>query len=357
MRCKGCGYSLWNVPGRTCPECGRGFAPSEFEFRPNTVEFCCPGCMQQYYGTDKDGLPVPREFACVQCGVACSLDTMVLRLAPGTTDDQTEVARVPWERPGRGVFGRFWATVRDGLAMPSVVGKAAAAGADCWAAFRYVLVLLAVAVLPTAIAVMAFAAFFEGVGTSAARTGGGAWRSSMLAMVGSVSLAAGGSMVVVVVLLAVAAALASGILRVLGRPVPWRVTWPVYAYSSGPLVFAAIPCLGPYCVSIPAVIWVVIAVTIALMAAVPGSPVRVLTASLLPVAVSVLLCVGLFVWVVVPAMTLATAPPPPAAAASVADGEGEPDAAVVPGGDAADDAAPGDAPTPLPPPRADGEVP
>ena len=82
MRCKGCGYSLWNVPGRTCPECGRGFVPSEFEFQANAVEFCCPGCMQQYYGSDEHGLPVPRAFDCVKCGAACELDSMILRVAP-----------------------------------------------------------------------------------------------------------------------------------------------------------------------------------------------------------------------------------------------------------------------------------
>ena len=339
MRCKGCGYSLWNVPGRTCPECGRRFAPSEFEFRPNTVEFCCPGCMQQYYGTDKDGLPVPREFSCVRCGSACGLDTMVLRLAPGATDDETEVARVPWERPGRGAFRRFWSTVRDSIGAPAALGKAAAAGADCWAAFRYALVLLTVAALPTALTVIVFMAFFEGVGTAGARTGAAAWRSSMLAMIGSVSLAAGGAIAGILLLITVAAALASVILRVLRRPVPWRVTWPVYAYSLGPMVFAAIPCLGPYCASWATGIWVIVAVTIALMAAVPDSPIRVLTATLLPVAASVLLGIGLFAWVVVPAMNQAMAVVPAAPATSVSvDGEppGDDDAGL----DGMDDAPP-----------------
>lgn len=315
MRCKGCGYSLWNVPGRTCPECGRGFVPSEFEFRANTVEFCCPGCMQQYYGTDAEGLPVPREFACVRCGAECSLDSMVLRLAPGATDDQTEVARVPWERPGSGAFRRFWATARDGLGAPASIGKAVAAGADGWAAFRYALTLLTFAALPTAVTIMVFMAFFEGVGTAGARTGGAAWRSSMLAMIGSVALATVGSVVGVLLLVAVAAALASGILRALGLSVPWRVTWPAYAYSLAPMAFAAIPCLGPYCITWVGGIWVIVAVTIALLAAVPHNPVKVVTATLLPVVAVLLLGGGLFAWVVVPAMNSAMAPAAPAAPA------------------------------------------
>lgn len=31
MRCKTCNYRLWNLAGRTCPECGTGFRPSGFE--------------------------------------------------------------------------------------------------------------------------------------------------------------------------------------------------------------------------------------------------------------------------------------------------------------------------------------
>ena len=128
MRCKGCGYSLWNVPGRTCPECGRGYAPGEFEFRPNAVEFCCAGCGQQYYGTDRSGLPVPREFDCVRCAARCTLDSMVVRLAPGVTDEQAEVFRVPWESRERGRVRAFLATVRDGMTRPTRIGKAIAGG-------------------------------------------------------------------------------------------------------------------------------------------------------------------------------------------------------------------------------------
>ena len=34
-----------------CPECGRPFRPSDHEFVPNAVRFCCPECDQDYYGT------------------------------------------------------------------------------------------------------------------------------------------------------------------------------------------------------------------------------------------------------------------------------------------------------------------
>lgn len=349
MRCKGCGYSLWNVPGRTCPECGRGFAPSEFEFQPNTVEFCCPGCMQQYYGTDKDGLPVPRGFACVRCGAACTLDTMVLRLAPGATDDQTEVARVPWERPGRRVWSRFWGTVRDGMAAPGSVGRAVAAGADGWAASRYALTLLTVSALPTALTIFGFLAFFEGWGNVGARTGGAAWRSSMLALVGSTLAGTGASIVGVLLLLLVMAGMATGALRLLGRPTPWRVVWPAYAYSSGPMVLVMVPCLGPYCVTWVSAVWVVVAVTLALVAAIPNGAGRVVTATVLPVVVAVLLVVAATVWVIVPAVNAlgavtvpTTVPADVDGAGDGADGESEPQAAGA--GAPPDDRTPPDAP-------------
>ena len=316
MRCKGCGYSLWNVPGRTCPECGRGFAPSEFEFRPNTVEFCCHSCMQQYYGTDKDGLPVPREFACVRCGAACTLDTMVLRLAPGATDDQTEVTRIPWERPGVGVFRRFWGTAREGLVAPVSVGRAVASGADSWAAFRYSLAMLCVAALPTGVAVIVAIAAFDGFGTAGARTGGSAWRSSVLQTVGAVMLSTLGGIVGVLLAVALAAALATVALRAMRAPAPWRVVWPAYAYSLGPMAFVAIPCLGPYCVSTVAAIWVLVAVTIALIAAVPDNVAKVVTATLAPPIAVMLLAGGLFAWVVVPVLNQAWAAPAPLVAPS-----------------------------------------
>ena len=70
MRCKQCDYRLWNLTARRCPECGTPFLPSEFEFVPNSVQFCCPHCGQAYYGTDAKGHLVPPAFTCGRCGAA-----------------------------------------------------------------------------------------------------------------------------------------------------------------------------------------------------------------------------------------------------------------------------------------------
>ena len=156
MRCTGCGQSLWNLPGRTCPECGRPFRPSQFEFRPNAVEFCCAQCGQQYYGTDGAGLPEPREFGCVRCGAACELDSMVLRPAPGARADDAEQFCVPWEREDRGALRRFFSTVGAGIGRPREIGKAVARGAQPRRATWFAGWMLVTVGIPTAVLTVVF---------------------------------------------------------------------------------------------------------------------------------------------------------------------------------------------------------
>ena len=58
MHCQTCGYSLWNLAARECPECGARFLPGDFEFVPGTVQFCCPHCRHARHGTDDSGEPM-----------------------------------------------------------------------------------------------------------------------------------------------------------------------------------------------------------------------------------------------------------------------------------------------------------
>ena len=109
MWCKRCDYALWNLPSRVCPECGEPFKPSEFEFVPNTVEFCCPHCEQPYYGaTPKTGHLEPREFICVQCGRRVHMDEMMMRPAPGVKERDTKPIRMPWRERKEIGFWRGW---------------------------------------------------------------------------------------------------------------------------------------------------------------------------------------------------------------------------------------------------------
>ena len=103
MRCQTCDYSLWNLTRRDCPECGKAFVPSDFEFEPNAVQYCCPHCEQVYYGDGPGGHLRPIEFDCVQCGQHVHMDQMVLRPAGGFGDDNSVVTS---EYTRRGTLAR-----------------------------------------------------------------------------------------------------------------------------------------------------------------------------------------------------------------------------------------------------------
>lgn len=120
MQCKHCEYRLWNLPSRTCPECGQPFAPSQFEFLPNSVQFICPHCGQDYYGTSPEGHLEPLEFDCVRCGQHIHMDEMVLLPTAGLREEDTQVMVHPWlERRRRGSVKAFFKTI--GLAMVSPI--------------------------------------------------------------------------------------------------------------------------------------------------------------------------------------------------------------------------------------------
>lgn len=119
MFCKVCNYALWNLKERTCPECGTGFAPSQFRFKPNAVRFLCPHCSQQYYGTSSTGHLVPREFDCVNCNQPIAMDQMVLVPAAGVDERHTRARVNPWtDRAGRPKLRDWFTTVGLSLFLP-----------------------------------------------------------------------------------------------------------------------------------------------------------------------------------------------------------------------------------------------
>ncbi|MFM8643484.1 MAG: Yip1 family protein [Phycisphaerales bacterium] len=212
---------------------------------------------------------MPRAVACVRCGHACELDALVLRPAPGVPDDATERFIVAWEdRNAGGRLRRFWRTALDGAVRPRALGLAAASGADPWAAFWFLCRVSAWVVVPTSAIVAAWWAW-EQV-TSSARTGRGL---GALAALGWDVAAWAGVTVGVMATIMLAAAVTSGTakiaLRVLGERVPWRVLWTINAYTSGPLLIAAVPCLGPYCAGWIVWVWCTVCAIIALTFGVP----------------------------------------------------------------------------------------
>jgi len=100
MRCRECGYQLWNLPARRCPECNLVFAPSLYRFAPFRVEFLCPHCSTVYYGSGRYGHVEPVQFQC-GCGRRIHMDEMVLRPAEGA--DTLKICRL---RPPPGVKRR-----------------------------------------------------------------------------------------------------------------------------------------------------------------------------------------------------------------------------------------------------------
>lgn len=115
MRCRTCDYPLWNLAGRTCPECGTSFAPSEYRFRVGAVRFRCPHCRTGYYGTSTAGHIEPGAFVCVGCDRPIALDDMLLEPAEGVAEDATGLPPNPWLARGKTGLVRAW--IRSVLAI------------------------------------------------------------------------------------------------------------------------------------------------------------------------------------------------------------------------------------------------
>ncbi len=306
MKCKGCGYSLWNVPGRTCPECGRGFVPSEFEFRANAVEFCCPGCMQQYYGSDAHGLVVPRAFECVRCHAPCELDAMILRAAPGVPDDAVELHRVAWVDPLKGgLVRRFFATVRDGMTRPSRIGDALRGDVVTRKATWYAVSVLSVVAIPSVLGYVLITLLAPMWGSGSTRSGGSALRMAVWESIGGACAVLASWYILGLVVLAFIAWMTSLTLRMCGERVPWKVVWCSFTYALGPIVIVAVPCLGIYCGSIPLSMWWVAAACIILARAASVTAWKVILSVLAPLILLGALVTAMVAFVVLPPISAA----------------------------------------------------
>lgn len=145
MKCPGCEYELWNLKAGPCPECGRPFRPSEFDFLSNAVKFCCPHCSQAYYGTGEHGELVPGEFDCVSCGRHLTTDDMLL--LPADELGKREATRFPnpWLDPHKGSFSRWFSTVGASIGQPGKLMEATPAIGSTGKALTFALVNVLVA--------------------------------------------------------------------------------------------------------------------------------------------------------------------------------------------------------------------
>ncbi len=243
MQCKKCGYRLWNLPSRVCPECGTPFSPSDYEFVINSVQFCCPHCQERYYGTSDKGHLVPIAFDCASCGQRIHMDEMILLPTVGVEEEQTQPDKMPWlDRRQRGLVGGWWSTVGMALFHPVRLMQCtpeSSPGREAWS-FALVTNMLAVPLGCTLFGLMSLAGVFIATGGT----------SVSMALVGvGIGLAAGlvFAAVGVLVIIAVWGWIAHSLLRLTGA-VSGRLgrTYQAICYSSGANIVTALPVLGIY---------------------------------------------------------------------------------------------------------------
>lgn len=239
MKCKTCGYRLWQLPARRCPECGAEYRPSDYEFVPNSVQFCCPHCEQPYYGTGPMGHLVPTAFNCVSCGRHIAMDEMILRPAPGVGEDQTQVCRLPWmERAKRGWFRGWLGTVRMALLSPARMMREVPPDSPGWEAYGFTFLNTMLPILVAAVPVMVMMLL---VSVISSPRGVPLFIPLILviefAVIGLICLLGAAIWALVVHLL----------LRITGRTAgPLLRTQQAIYYSSGANLVTAVPCFGPY---------------------------------------------------------------------------------------------------------------
>ncbi len=282
MLCKTCGYRLWNLPSRRCPECGTPFRPSEFEFAANSVRFQCPHCSQPYYGTGEKGHLVPAEFDCVSCGRHIHMDDMVLLPAEGVAEEQTQVGRMPWlDRRERGLVRAWFATIGMALFSPARLMRATPRHAPAldawWFAVSTSTIIMLISLCP----------FFL---LPVLLQSGAARNSAFSARIVLTMLIFFLGLMIVITLWGCAA---HGLLRLTGRTaLPLRRTFHAIGYSAGANAFAGIPCIGFYV----GAIWWIVSATIMLKESQRVSALRAAFAAITPPVASFVLFVAGYAW-------------------------------------------------------------
>ena len=298
MRCKQCGYRLWNLPSRTCPECGTGFLPSEFEFTANSIQFCCPHCQERYYGTGENGHLVPIEFTCTGCDRLIHMDQMVLLPTSGIEEKRTQVDRVPWlDRGERGYFRAWFATIGMALVSPGRLIRSvptdSSAGSAWWfaTATNVPIMLMGLGLLFVFPMIFAFGSFGSG-GSSRMLS------AAILPMAIGVAAAFG----LTIVGIAVWGLVTHTLLFMTGttdRPI--RRTYDALCYSTGANAGSAIPCVGFY---LGWIWWLVSAIVMVKESQRVGGWRAALSVLAFPVG-SLATVIGLYAWFMVSAFSAA----------------------------------------------------
>ncbi|MCC7407264.1 MAG: YIP1 family protein [Phycisphaeraceae bacterium] len=295
MRCPQCDYRLWNLTTRACPECGRPFKPTDFEFLPHTVAFCCPHCDQPYYGQSDKGHLIPPEFDCVRCGRRLHMDQMVLRPAPGLEEEQTSTPINPWFMPGKtSFFRRYFAALWQSIAHPGRAAEGVPADARWW---RSALFLSLNFCLFLAVGMLFFVLAMTALLTMAPPPRGRGMSGVMVIFLVPAATVLAGAVGSQIVALLWGGSI-HGMLHLLRcRPRhPFKRTYDALALTSGVHVLTAVPCCGLY-LSVPTTLAWIVTTTIALLRVQRTPALRTTLATLaLPLAVAaVLVSAGLWI--------------------------------------------------------------
>ncbi len=226
MKCPGCDYELWNLKAGPCPECGRPFKPSKFDFLPNAVKFCCPRCTQPYYGTSENGQLVPDEFDCVSCGLHVKVDDMLLLPADALGSRAPTRAMNPWLDESRSTNRKYFSALGMSIGQPGKMLEATPAIGSVGPATTFALLNFVVAGLLT-LALAVVLAF----------TGGGLGPMVFLSVV-SLLLPAAYMLLWVVC--------THGLLKLFRQSTPEGIprTYQALAFSSGGYLLSLVPCFG-----------------------------------------------------------------------------------------------------------------
>ena len=296
MRCRQCGYRLWHLPSRTCPECGADFLPSEFEFTVNSVQFGCPHCDSVYYGTSDKGHLVPIEFECTGCQRRVHMDQMILLPTAGVEEDRTKVDHVPWlERRERGFFRAWLATIGMALVQPGRLMRALPDTRSAPAAWWFAILtntpslLLGVGFLIVVPVIIALSA-----------GGGTAPTSILLTVLVPLAITVAGAAGLTLVVISLWGLVTHALLRMTGTTDgPLRRTYEALCYSTGANVGTAVPCLGFYF----GWLWWVVSAVIMVKAAQKVSGWRAALAVLVLPATSIVIVGGLYAWLMYSVMS------------------------------------------------------
>ncbi|MCG8403588.1 MAG: hypothetical protein MI923_00175 [Phycisphaerales bacterium] len=240
MRWKTCDYRLWNLTSRRCPECGSPFLPSEFDFAPGTVQFCCPDCNQAYFGTSQQGHLVPAAFNCQSCNRSLHMDDMVVLPAHGLEETQTVSQGIPWlERKELGVFKALLKTIWMALISPVRLIRLAPDDGKQREAWGFALII------STLVAILGIGPFFVmSIGINFMIIGG----MSSGSLLGASALIMLVTMIAALISTIVFILIWGGVTQLLlGRSaLRLRYTYQALCYSAGANTASAVPCLGLY---------------------------------------------------------------------------------------------------------------